>query len=161
VLLRLKEDYDGAEPAASSVAALNTLTLAHLTGDDAMRQSTQRTIGRYGLRIGAAARSIPMMLCALSAWHAGPSQIVIAGEADSAARLAEETARHYLPFSLVVPLAPGAGQERVARLLPFTASMTGRGEAAAYVCRDFTCRQPVGTPDALAAELETIAAAIK
>ena len=34
VLLRLKEDYDGAEPAASSVAALNTLTIAHLTGDD-------------------------------------------------------------------------------------------------------------------------------
>ena len=31
VLLRLKDDYDGAEPAASSVAALNTLTLAHLT----------------------------------------------------------------------------------------------------------------------------------
>ena len=33
VLLRLKEDYDGAEPAASSVAVLNLLTLAHLTGD--------------------------------------------------------------------------------------------------------------------------------
>ena len=30
VLLRLKEDYDGAEPAASSVSALNLLTLAHL-----------------------------------------------------------------------------------------------------------------------------------
>ena len=36
VLLRLKEDYDGAEPSASSVAALNTLTIAHLTGDTAM-----------------------------------------------------------------------------------------------------------------------------
>ena len=32
VLLRLKEDYDGAEPAASSVAVLNLLTLSHLTG---------------------------------------------------------------------------------------------------------------------------------
>jgi uncharacterized protein YyaL (SSP411 family) len=158
VLLRLKEDYDGAEPAASSVAALNTLTLAHMTGDDAMRQKSERTIGRYGPRIGAAARSIPMMLCALSAWHAGPSQIVIAGKSEFAKRLAVETARHYLPFSLVLPVAPGAAQDRVARLLPFTASMTGGGEAAAYVCRDFTCRQPVGTPEALAAELGMIAA---
>ena len=33
VLLRLKETYDGAEPAASSVAALNLLALSHLTGD--------------------------------------------------------------------------------------------------------------------------------
>ena len=30
MLLRLKEDYDGAEPAASSVGVLNLLTLAHL-----------------------------------------------------------------------------------------------------------------------------------
>lgn len=30
VLLRLKEDYDGAEPAASSVAALNLMRLAAL-----------------------------------------------------------------------------------------------------------------------------------
>jgi hypothetical protein len=30
VLLRLKEDYDGAEPAASSVAAANLLRLAAL-----------------------------------------------------------------------------------------------------------------------------------
>ena len=37
VLLRLKEDYDGAEPAASSVSALNTLTISHLTGDEALR----------------------------------------------------------------------------------------------------------------------------
>jgi uncharacterized protein YyaL (SSP411 family) len=99
-----------------------------------------------------------MMLCALSAWHAGPSQIVIAGKSEFAKRLAVETARHYLPFSLVLPVAPGAAQDRVARRLPFTASMTGGGEAAAYVCRDFTCRQPVGTPEALAAELGMIAA---
>jgi len=31
VLLRLKEDYDGAEPAASSIGVLNLLVLAHLS----------------------------------------------------------------------------------------------------------------------------------
>jgi uncharacterized protein YyaL (SSP411 family) len=44
VLLRLKEDYDGAEPAASSVAALNALTLAHLTGDDTFRRWRERYV---------------------------------------------------------------------------------------------------------------------
>jgi uncharacterized protein len=153
VLLRLKEDYDGAEPAASSVSALNTLTLAHLTGDDAMLRKTGQTLARYGPRIGAAARTIPMMLCALSAWHAGPSQIVIAGDADAARPLKEETARHYVPFTVVIPLGSSASQQRVSKLLPFTASMTSRGSTAAYVCRDFTCRQPVTTREALAAEL--------
>ena len=33
VLLRMKEDYDGAEPSATSVAVSNLIVLAHLTGD--------------------------------------------------------------------------------------------------------------------------------
>ena len=91
VLLRLKEDYDGAEPAASSVSALNALTLAHLTGDEAMREQAERTLARYGPRIGAAGRPIPMMLCALSAWHAGLSQVVIVGARDRAEPLSRNS----------------------------------------------------------------------
>ena len=148
VLLRLKEDYDGAEPAASSVSALNTLTVADLTGDDRMRQRAERTLARYGARIGAAARSIPMMLCALSAWHAGHSQIVIAGDGGAARSLETELARHYLPFAIVIPISATA-RENLSRLLPFTAAMTAREGATAYVCRDFTCRQPVTTAEDL------------
>jgi uncharacterized protein YyaL (SSP411 family) len=154
VLLRLKEDYDGAEPSASSVAALNVLTIAHLTGDSTMRERAELTLGRYGARIGAAGRTIPMMLCALSGWHAGYSQVVIVGPPQAAQILQEETARHYLPFSVVVPIAAGEAQEALSRILPFTAAMSTRDHrAAAYVCRAFTCRQPVTTPEDLACEL--------
>ena len=38
VLLRLKEDYDGAEPAAGSVAVLNLIELVHLEPDEAASQ---------------------------------------------------------------------------------------------------------------------------
>jgi uncharacterized protein YyaL (SSP411 family) len=154
VLLRLKEDYDGAEPAASSVSALNTLTIASLTGDDRMRERAQRTIARYGPRIGGAARSIPMMLCALSAWHAGHSQIVIVGDGDPARSLQAAIAHRYLPFGLVIPVSGAALRDNLSRLLPFTAAMTARDGAAAYVCRDFTCRQPVTTALQLVGELE-------
>jgi len=153
VLLRLKEDYDGAEPAASSVSTLNALTIAYLTGDQHVRARAERTLARYGPRIGAAGRTIPMMLCALSGWHAGYAQLVIAGAPDRAAPLARELARHYRPFTIVVPLVPGPPQQRLARLLPFTAAMSGQDGAAAYVCRDFTCRQPVTTPEELARQL--------
>jgi uncharacterized protein YyaL (SSP411 family) len=152
LLLRLKEDYDGAEPAASSVAALNALKLAYLTGDDSMRRKVERTLGRYGPRAGAAGRQIPMMMCALSAWHAGYSQVVIVGP--QASPLKQELARHHLPFAIVIPITPGDDQNAVARLLPFTSSMTTHGApAAAYVCRDFTCQQPVTTAADLARQL--------
>ena len=154
VLLRLKEDYDGAEPAASSVSALNALTIAHLTGDDRMRERAERTLARYGPRIGAAARSIPMMLCALSAWHHGFAQVVIVGDGDAARSLAAEVARHYLPFAVVIPASMTAQHENLSRLLPFTRTMTAHDGAAAYVCRDFTCRQPVTAAEDLARELQ-------
>ena len=155
VLLRLKEDYDGAEPAASSVSVLNLLTLSHLTSATGALEKVQRTLARLGPRIGAAGRVVPMMLSALSAWHAGLSQIVLVGSRGAEATLALRSvlSRHYLPFAIQVPVEPGATQNTLARSLPFIASMTAPAGAAAYVCRDFTCRQPVSDPDALTEEL--------
>ncbi len=77
VLLRLKEEYDGAEPSAGAISVLNLLTLSHLVPSDDLHAKAERMLARLGSRIGAAARAVPMMLCALSAWHAGLSQIVI------------------------------------------------------------------------------------
>jgi uncharacterized protein YyaL (SSP411 family) len=155
VLLRLKEDYDGAEPAASSVSVLNLLTLAHLTNRRDALERAERTLARLGPRIGAAARAVPMMMSALSAWHAGVSQIVLVGSpgAPSTRALKSELARHYLPFAIEVPVAPGERQAAVSERLPFVTAMTPGDGAAAYVCRDFTCRQPVSDPKALAEAL--------
>jgi uncharacterized protein YyaL (SSP411 family) len=60
-------------------------------------------------------------------------------------------AAHYLPFAIVIPVAPGASQERVARRLPFVGPMTAQDDAAAYVCRDFACQRPVSRPEDLRA----------
>jgi uncharacterized protein YyaL (SSP411 family) len=152
VLLRLKEDYDGAEPSASSVAVLNALTLAYLVDDEDARRKAERTLGRYGPHAGRAARVIPMMLCGLSAWHAGLSQIVLLGgrEADDLIALETELASHYLPFALVVPVQEGADQQQLARVMPFVGPMrTIEGQATAFVCRNFTCAQPVASREAL------------
>jgi uncharacterized protein YyaL (SSP411 family) len=152
VLLRLKEDYDGAEPSASSISVLNLLTLAHLTDDAEARRKAERTLGRYGERAGRAARVIPMMLAGLSAWHAGSTQVAIVGPDRTA--LQEEVARHYQPFAVVVPVAPGDRQSALAAVLPWVGAMRPIGGAAtAFVCRDFACREPVTTAEALAEQL--------
>jgi uncharacterized protein YyaL (SSP411 family) len=154
VLLRLKEDYDGAEPAASSVSVMNLLTIAHLVDDDDARKKAARTLGRYGERAGRAARVIPMMLAGLSTWHAGATQIVVVGSGDEARALKAEIASHYLPFAHIVLVRPGETQATLAKTLPFIGPMRELGGAAtAYVCRDFACREPVSSADALAAQL--------
>ena len=148
VLLRLKEDYDGAEPSATSVSVMNLLTLSHLTNDQAFEQSIERAIGMFASRIEQGARTVPMMMAALSAYHAGLSQVVVSGDS-----LLEVLRRRYLPFAITVPLVPEHA-DGVAKLLPWAAAMAERSDQpAAYICRNFTCEAPVTSPRDLEAKL--------
>src|SRR6185436_18505251 len=109
VLLRMKEDYDGAEPTASSVSVLNLLVLSHLVPDPAWSDRIERTLRLFGTRLEQMGRGVPMMAAALSAYTAGLSQIVIVegrGDPAGAAPAADPDtldralALHYLPFSV-------------------------------------------------------------
>ena len=156
VLLRLKEDYDGAEPSASSVSVMNLLTLSHLTGDVGAAEKVERTLRRFGSRLGQAARAVPMMMSALSTYHAGMRQVVIIGhpDAEDTRAMRAVLSELYLPFAVTIVVEPGARQARLAKALPFVEPMTMRdGRATAYVCRNFTCQEPVTTVDGLRAQV--------
>ena len=122
MLVRMKEDYDGAEPAASSVSVMNLLTLSHLDRRiHGPRIRIRRTLALFGERLEADGRIVPMMAAALSAYHAGLSQIVIVGRRRRGDRGAARHARDDL--SAVLRRHPGRPGTRggVADLLPFTA----------------------------------------
>ncbi len=92
-------------------------------------------------------RSVPMMLAALSTYHAGVPQVVIVGEPQAEETLALRSVLQevYLPTAIVVPVLP-QHREALARLLPWAASMRAvDGRATAYVCRDFACQSPATT----------------
>jgi uncharacterized protein YyaL (SSP411 family) len=146
LLLRMKEDYDGAEPAASSISVMNLLVLSQLMeGEAEWADRIERTLRAFGERLEQLGRAVPMMGAALSTYVAGVQQIVvIEGEKTAAADRDLEVAlgRRYLPFAIQVRLTPER-QERLTRLLPFVAAMTPiQGKTAVYVCRDRACRTP-------------------
>ena len=60
--MRMKEDYDGAEPAAASVTVRNLLSLGHLLGDASFSDRAKRTLERYGPEIGQVVRVMPLMV---------------------------------------------------------------------------------------------------
>jgi uncharacterized protein YyaL (SSP411 family) len=150
VLLRMKEDYDGAEPTASSVAVLNLLTLSHLSEDHAAAwsQKIDETLRLFAQRLEQAGRAVPMMAAALSAHAAGPQQIVIIGEGDDAA-LIRAVANRYLPFATTLALT----EERrlqIGGALPHIGAMKRvNGKPTAYICRDFTCGPPATSVEEL------------
>jgi uncharacterized protein YyaL (SSP411 family) len=157
VLLRQKEDYDGAEPAASSVSAWNVLVLAHLTGDTAWQARAEEAFSACARRLETGGRAMPLMLCALSAWHAGIQQCVVLGARDDAAAeaLVRVVSRRYLPFAVHVPIEPGPRQGALAQVLPSAGAfgLVG-GKPTAYWCRDFACETPLTVPEDLGKALE-------
>ena len=162
VLLRMKEDYDGAEPTASSVSVMNLLVLSHLVDDSRWPDRIERTLKLFGKRLEQVGRGVPMMAAALSTYHAGLQQIVVAeseetSTADEEGPLSGELSRYvaqqYLPFAITLRVTPDR-RRALAGSLPFIAAMQPvNGVAAAYVCRHFTCRQPVTTVEELRREL--------
>jgi uncharacterized protein YyaL (SSP411 family) len=155
VILRMKEDYDGAEPAPSSISVLNLLTLAHLTAEPMLFERVEKTLRMFGPRVGQLARAVPMMLAALSTYHAGVGQVVIVGPRgdQGTIELERELSDKYDPFSVVVVVDPGR-QKSLAEQLPFIANMDMRGgRATAYVCRNFVCTDPATDAAGLAERL--------
>src|SRR5262249_30697859 len=67
VFLRMKDDNDGAEPSASSVAALNLLRLSQITDDPAAAEAerARKTIDAFATTLSHFPSAMPQMLVAL------------------------------------------------------------------------------------------------
>jgi uncharacterized protein YyaL (SSP411 family) len=157
LLLRLKEDYDGAEPAASSVSVLNLLVLSHLGAGDTESYASkiELTLGNFAGRATQAGRTVPMMLAALSSYHAGSEQVVIVGDRDArdTAALVDVIRSRYRPAMLTICVQPDR-RDAIASRLTWVRALTARdGRATAYLCREFACEAPTNEPAELARQL--------
>jgi uncharacterized protein YyaL (SSP411 family) len=123
LVMRLKEDYDGAEPSGNSVAVNALLQLADYTGERAFEEAATDALSAFSSRISQQSVTIPQMLCALIRQGQPKSEITFTGEA---AELRREANRHFQPF-LILKSALGE-------------------TPSAVVCKDFVCSLPVSTP---------------
>jgi uncharacterized protein YyaL (SSP411 family) len=153
----MKEDNDSAEPAASSVAALNLLRLAQIRNDEHFFERAQKTIESFAPQISHFASAMPQMLVALDLTLSNPRQIVIAGDPRGVEgrALVEEVHRHFVPNKVLLLADGGEGQKYLEEKLEALRGMKPvKGKPAAYVCENFTCKTPVTDPQALAKLLE-------
>jgi uncharacterized protein YyaL (SSP411 family) len=156
IVLRLKEDYDGAEPAPGSVAAMNLLRLGGLWHDEKLRERGRRTIEAFQAQWSRAPHAMPQMLCAIELALEPPRHVVLAGDARSAAfqEMAAVLHEQLGPRRLLLCADGGAGQAWLAKRAPWLAEMTPRaGQPTAYVCDEFACKAPVSTPADLRRQL--------
>ncbi len=151
IVVRMKEDHDGAEPAASSLAARNALRLARMLDSKQFEGLGFMTIRAFAGHLRAMPTSMPAMLSALLYSVSPPRQIVIAGapeEAEALARVAREMAT---PETVLLYADGGPGQAWLAERVGLPALSE---KAAAYVCENFACKLPIANPEELRATLK-------
>ncbi len=151
LLVRSKEFHDAAIPAGNSVAAMDLLWLARLTGDPTYERRAEALIEATAGAVRRSPEGFAFLLCAAD-FALGPShEVVVAGApgaADTAALLAA-LRRPFLPRKVVV-LRPDPGPGPIGALAPYVAAQTALdGAAAAYVCRGFACERPTTDPGAM------------
>jgi len=68
ILLRLREDYDGAEPSATAVTVRNLLTIGRLSRNPDWGARVEKVLAASAVRLTRAPRAVPMMLANLAAY---------------------------------------------------------------------------------------------
>lgn len=141
LVLRLKDDYDGAEPSGNSIAILNLLRLEQITREERFGEIARKALAAFGRLMDSQPAAAPQMIVALAASQRSAQQIVLAGGREPAKELLRAAHRAFAPFRVLLMDPPGGAFPAIG------------GKPTAYVCENFVCRLPVHTPQELAALL--------
>ncbi len=143
LILRIKEDYDGAEPAGNSVAILALLKLGKITERRDFTDAAEKSLRLFAARLQDSPQAVPYMLQALDFSLQEPRRVVVAGDPAKRGTRALLRAAHSIYQPNKVVLGTTGAVEPFARTLPVEAG------AVAYVCTGTACQPPTGNASEL------------
>jgi uncharacterized protein YyaL (SSP411 family) len=136
LILRIKDDYDGAEPSGNSVAALALLKLAAICDQPKYREPAEKTIRLFAERLHQLPQGMPLMLQALDFYLEEPRRVVIAGtRSDSRAHALLRAAHSVYQPNKVVLGNKGLVEE-------FALTLPEKDGPTAYLCTGKACLPP-------------------
>jgi uncharacterized protein YyaL (SSP411 family) len=138
VVLRLKDDFDSAQPTPTSLGAMEFTVLAEITGREDLREVAQTTFKGYAKVLKEAPNSLSAMVLALDLASGEPKRLVIT---DGTGK--ERWLQHVWQSprrNLIVLGNRGLVEE-------FTRGLKAQdGVATGYLCEGKTCRPPETDP---------------
>ena len=157
LIVRQQEVYDGALPSGNSVAMLNLITLARLTGNPQPEDLAAAIPRAFSGRLTEMPAAYTQLLLALNFLLQPSREVVIVGPTggEETRAMLEAVNRVYQPNLMLLFKPTDADAAAVEALAPFVAGYTTLdGRATAYVCRSQSCQLPV-TEAALVTKLLT------
>ena len=140
LILRVKEDYDGAEPSGNSVAILALLKLGRITDRKEFTRAAEKSLRLFANRLQQVPQAVPYMLQALDFSLEEPRRAVVAGDPGSPETRALLQAIHsvYQPNKVVLG--------NTGSVEPFAKALPARGGTVVYLCTGTACQPPASDP---------------
>jgi uncharacterized protein YyaL (SSP411 family) len=140
LILRVKEDYDGAEPSANSVATLALLKLGAITDRKEFRDAAEKTLRLFDSRLQQLPQAVPHMLLALDYFLEEPKRAVLVGDPASAEVRTLLGAIHSIYQPNKVVLGNSGAIE------PFAKTLPTKDAPMIYICTGTACQPPTRDP---------------
>jgi len=136
LILRVKQDYDGAEPSGNSVAILALLKLGAMTGRKEFTEAADKSLRLFSARLHQVPQAVSCMLQALDFSLQEPKRAVLAGDPGSARGRDLLRAIHSVYQPNKVVLGNQGEVEAFARTLPASDG------PVVYLCTGTSCQPP-------------------
>jgi len=142
LIMRVKEDYDGAMPSANSVAALALLKLHKITENNQYRECAKSTLLLFADRMEKAGSAVPYLLQALDFYLHEHYRVVVAGnpEDDTFQKALHAVHNQHQPNRVLIG-NHGPVEEFAKKQTP-----EENGSPLVYVCSGSACQIPTINP---------------
>jgi uncharacterized protein YyaL (SSP411 family) len=144
LILRVKEDYDGAEPSGNSVAVLALLKLSAITDRQDFKGAAEKTLRHLTERLKDLPQAVPHLLIGLDFYVEEPRRVVIAGDpADVGVQPLIRAAQSVYQPRKVILGNSGAVE-------PFAKTLGAKqGQPMVFLCTGTACQAPTADPDVI------------
>ena len=147
LIARQKDVYDGAVPSGNSVALLNLIRLSRFTANIYFEKKASLLVKYFSGYISKSPSVFCMFKCGLDFLFSSSTEIVIVlKKKDDEAIQGINLIRNIFNPNKIVILKSSDNQNEFGELLSFTKDMKMKdNNTTFYVCRDYSCNQPVNS----------------
>ena len=145
LLVREKPFYDGAEPSGNSIAGMNLLRLAELTGNKTYKNRAEKLLRALSLKLKDQPMAFSEALLALEYYHSRANEIVLVLPDDTSLEkdaFFKEIKNWYLPNKVLTVVFHSQVEKQQKLLKPISRKKTMEGKTTAYICEEGACQLP-------------------
>jgi uncharacterized protein YyaL (SSP411 family) len=157
-LTRNKEIHDAAYPSGNSVAALNLIRLARITGETRFEEKAEQIMNAFSVEVSKIPHSHAQLLSALDFALGPSSEIVIVGDPqkEDTAKMLQTLRSKFIPRKVVLFRSSAEETSEITHIARFTKDLKEKeGKATAFVCRGYVCKTPTTDASAMIGLLES------